>query len=49
MNSTRDNLLKAFLDNGDVLGVELLGVSLVDQAHQQQGLSVILRWVGGDR
>ena len=49
MNSTRDNLLKAFLDNGDVLGVELLGVSLVDQAHQQQGLSVILRWVGDDR
>ena len=49
MNSTRYNLLKAFLDNGDVLGVELLGVSLVDQAHQQQGLSVILRWVGDDR
>ena len=49
MNSTRDNLLKAFLDNGDVLGVELLGVSLVDQAHQQQGLSVILRWVEDDR
>ena len=45
----RDNLLKAFLDNGDVLGVELLGVSLVDQAHQQQGLSVILRCVGDDR
>ena len=35
--------LKAFFDDGDVVGVELFAVGLVDQAHQQQRLSFVLR------
>ena len=31
---SKENLLKAFLDNGNVVGVELFPVGLVDQTHQ---------------
>ena len=35
--------LKAFFDDGNVVGVEVFAVGLVDKADQQQGFPFVLK------